>query len=40
MLDVYDRIGSLDTGKDADVVILDKEYSVVDTFVKGRKIEL
>ena len=37
MLDVYDRIGSLDTGKDADVVILDKEYSVVDTFVKGSK---
>ena len=39
MLDVYDRIGSLDTGKDADVVILDEEYSVIDTFVKGRKIE-
>ena len=32
--------GSLKPGKDADVVILDKEYSVVDTFVKGRKIEL
>ena len=40
MLGVYDRIGSLDTGKDGDVVILDKEYSVVNTFVKGRKIEL
>ncbi|MBU5479780.1 N-acetylglucosamine-6-phosphate deacetylase [Blautia sp. MSJ-19] len=39
MLGVDDRIGSLDTGRDADVVILDKEYSVVDTFVKGRKIE-
>ena len=26
--------------KDADVVILDKEYSVVNTFVKGKKIEL
>ena len=40
MLGVYDRIGSLETGKDADVVILDKDYSVVNTFVKGRKIEL
>lgn len=40
MLGVYDRIGSLDAGKDADVVILDKEYSVVNTFVKGKKIEL
>ena len=25
--------------KIADVVILDEEYSVIDTFVKGRKIE-
>ena len=40
MLGVYDRIGSLDAGKDADVVILDKEYSVVNTFVKGKKIEV
>ncbi|MDD7218826.1 MAG: amidohydrolase family protein, partial [Clostridia bacterium] len=39
MLGVYDRIGSLDPGKDADIVILDKTYSVVDTFVKGRKIQ-
>lgn len=38
MLGVYDRIGSLDVGKDGDVVILDASYSVVDTFVKGRKI--
>lgn len=39
MLGVYDRIGSLDVGKDGDVVILDEEYSVVDTYVKGKKIE-
>ena len=39
MLGVYDRIGSLDIGKDADVVILDQNFSVVDTFVKGRKIQ-
>lgn len=38
MLGVDDRIGSLEAGKDGDVVILDSEYSVVDTFVKGRKI--
>lgn len=40
MLGVDDRIGSLESGKDADVVILDSEYSVVNTFVKGRKIDL
>ncbi len=39
MLGADDRIGSLDTGKDGDVVILNKEYSVIDTFVKGRQIE-
>ncbi len=39
MLGVDDRIGSLETGKDGDVVILDQTYSVVDTFVKGRKIQ-
>lgn len=38
MLGVSDRIGSLDVGKDGDVVILDASYCVVDTFVKGRKI--
>ena len=31
MLDVYDRIGRLDTGKDADVVVIDpKESYVID----------
>lgn len=39
MLGAVERIGSLETGKDADVVILDPAYSVVDTFVKGRKIQ-
>ena len=31
-------IGSLEPGKDADVVILDEAYNVKDTFVKGNKI--
>lgn len=39
LLNVYDRIGSIATGKDADIVILDKDYNVCDTFVKGVKIE-
>ena len=33
------RIGSLEPGKDADAVILDQQYNVTDTFVKGIKIE-
>lgn len=33
------RIGSLEEGKDADVVILDQKYNVTDTFVKGNKIQ-
>ena len=32
------RIGSLEPGKDADVVILDSDYNVKDTFVKGHRI--
>ncbi len=31
-----DRIGSLEKGKEADIVILDDEYQVKDTMVKGR----
>ncbi|MGN0205464.1 MAG: N-acetylglucosamine-6-phosphate deacetylase [Coprococcus sp.] len=39
MLGVQDRIGSLAPGKDADILIMDKEYRIIDTFVKGRKID-
>lgn len=33
------QIGSLEEGKDADVVILDQKYNVTDTFVKGNRIQ-
>lgn len=38
LLGVYDRIGSLDEGKDADVLILDGDGGICDTFVKGKRI--
>ena len=34
-----DRIGSLEPGKDGDIVILDQKYNIKDTFVKGNKIQ-
>ena len=39
LLGVDDKIGSLETGKDADILIVDEGYNIVDTFVKGKKIE-
>ncbi len=33
------RIGSLEPGKDGDVIILDENYNVKDTFVKGNRID-
>ena len=38
LMKAEDRIGSLEPGKDADIVILDREYNVTDTYVKGKKI--
>ncbi|MEW4414160.1 N-acetylglucosamine-6-phosphate deacetylase [Clostridium sp. AN503] len=32
----FGRIGSIAEGKDADLVVLDKEYHIAHTFVKGR----
>lgn len=32
------QIGSLEVGKDADILILDQHCDVIDTFVKGKKI--
>lgn len=36
-LGVYDRKGSLAIGKDADIVLLRDDYSVQDTFCRGRR---
>ena len=38
LIGVYDQIGSLNPGKDADFLILDAENSVKSTYVKGRKV--
>ena len=38
MLGVQDQIGSLAPGKDADILIMDQKYQIIDTYVKGRKI--
>lgn len=37
MLGIYSSKGSIEISKDADIVILSEDYSVVDTFVKGKK---
>ncbi len=33
---IYDRVGSLDVGKEADIVILDNDFSVNKTISRGR----
>ena len=33
---VYDRVGSIEPGKDADLVFLDEDCQVVRTLVKGK----
>lgn len=39
LIKVYDRKGSIEDGKDADLVLLDAENNVADVFVGGRQIE-
>lgn len=39
LLKVDDKIGSIEEGKRADIVILDKNYNVKDTFVNGNLIK-
>lgn len=38
LLGVYDRKGSIQAGKDADLVVIDSNYDVIATFGKGKKI--
>lgn len=35
LIGVYNRIGSIEVGKDADLVLLGKEHQIVSTYVKG-----
>ena len=37
LIGVYDRVGSIEAGKDADIVFLDDECKVVRTLVKGKE---
>lgn len=37
-LGMSDRKGSIDVGKDADLVIMDRDFAIQSTFVKGRKV--
>nr|WP_317363691.1 N-acetylglucosamine-6-phosphate deacetylase [uncultured Blautia sp.] len=39
LIHAEEHIGSLEVGKDADILILDDDYNVETTFVKGKKIE-
>lgn len=37
LLGIYERKGSIEIGKDADFVIIDKDFNLVETFCKGQK---
>ena len=38
LIGVFDKKGSIADGKDADLVILDEENNVKDTFVRGKQV--
>ena len=38
MLGLQNSIGFIGEGKDADVLIMDSEFQIKETFVKGRRI--
>ena len=38
LIGVFDKKGSIAEGKDADLVVLDEENNVTDTFVMGKQI--
>lgn len=37
LIGVYDQVGSLNPGKAANLVVLDEEYSVIRTYVRGEE---
>ena len=38
LIGVYDRKGSIEDGKDADLVVLDAQHQVADVFLRGRRL--
>ncbi|MDO4432185.1 MAG: N-acetylglucosamine-6-phosphate deacetylase [Aerococcaceae bacterium] len=38
LFDMFDEVGSIDVGKLANIVILDQDYQVVQTIVKGKSV--
>lgn len=38
LIGVYDRIGSIEEGKEADIVVLDKDCQVIRTYSKGKEV--
>ncbi|MBS5065024.1 MAG: N-acetylglucosamine-6-phosphate deacetylase [Hungatella hathewayi] len=38
LIGVYDRIGSIEEGKEADIVVLDKDCQVIRTYSKGKAV--
>ena len=38
-MNLWDRKGSIETGKDADLVLLDEEANVVHVFARGKQVK-
>ena len=39
-LGIYDKLGSLEVGKAADVILFDDAFNVAKTFVGGRQMQI
>ena len=37
LIGIYDQVGSLEPGKAANLAVLDEEYQVIRTYVRGRE---
>jgi N-acetylglucosamine-6-phosphate deacetylase len=40
IMGIYDRKGSLDKGKDADIIIMDENLELKGVWSMGRKVEI